>query len=155
MILPDDIEYGRQDKLVVNSDGHVARLMEGRGYGPDCVTQVHRPHQEEELSCEDRERTNHFHPGPEKARVARAARSQFNVLIVAVDTLMYRKGLVQKERSNALLAAVAVFSGHLMNPCAPPWQPCVMLPRHPAPLQQTHCSFPQDPIAIILTYCLK
>lgn len=27
--IPDDVEYGREDELVVNGDGHVAGLVEG------------------------------------------------------------------------------------------------------------------------------
>lgn len=48
-VLPDDVEYRRQDELVVNGDGHVARLVEGRRHRPHSVAQVHRPQQEEEL----------------------------------------------------------------------------------------------------------
>lgn len=51
-LLPDDIENRRQDELIVNSDGHVARLVERRRHRPHGVTQVDRPQQEEELSCE-------------------------------------------------------------------------------------------------------
>ncbi len=49
-LLPDDIKYHRQDKFVVNSDGHVARLVERRRHRPHSVAQVHRPQEEEELS---------------------------------------------------------------------------------------------------------
>ena len=52
------MEYGRQDELVVNGDGHVARLVERRRHRPHGVAQVHRPQQEEELSCEEREKRN-------------------------------------------------------------------------------------------------
>lgn len=52
-LLPDDIEYCWQDKFVVNSDGHVARLVERRRHRPHGVAQVHCPQQEEELSCEE------------------------------------------------------------------------------------------------------
>lgn len=48
--LPDDVEDGRQDELVVDSEGHVARLVEGGGDGAHGVAQVHRPEQEQELS---------------------------------------------------------------------------------------------------------
>lgn len=65
-LLPDDIENRRQDELIVNSDGHVARLVERRRHRPHGVTQVDRPQQEEELSCEatrERERdvVQHVH----------------------------------------------------------------------------------------------
>lgn len=49
--LPEDMKDGRQNELIVNGDGHVARLVERRRHRPHGVTQVHRPQQEEELSC--------------------------------------------------------------------------------------------------------
>lgn len=52
-LLPDDIEYCRQDKFIVHSDGHVARFVERRWDCPHGVTQVHCPQQEEELRCEE------------------------------------------------------------------------------------------------------
>lgn len=51
-MLPDDIEYSRQDELIVDSDGHVARLVEGRRHRPHSVTQINCPQQEEELRWE-------------------------------------------------------------------------------------------------------
>lgn len=51
-LLPDDVEYSWQHKLIVNSDGHVARLVEGRRHSPHGVTQIDRPQQEEELGWE-------------------------------------------------------------------------------------------------------
>lgn len=37
-VLPDDMEYGREDELIVNRDGHVARLMECWRHRPHGVT---------------------------------------------------------------------------------------------------------------------
>ena len=48
--LPDDVEDGRQDELVVDRAGHVARLVERRRDGAHGKTQVHGPQQEQELS---------------------------------------------------------------------------------------------------------
>lgn len=49
LLLPDDVEDGRDQQLVVDGRGHVARLVESRGHGADGVAQVHPPQQEEEL----------------------------------------------------------------------------------------------------------
>ena len=49
-LLPDDVEDGRQDELIVDGTGHVARLVECRRDGAHGETQVHRPQQEQELS---------------------------------------------------------------------------------------------------------
>lgn len=48
-LLPDGVEYGRQDQLVVHGDGHVSGLVERRRHRAHGVTQVHRPQQEERL----------------------------------------------------------------------------------------------------------
>lgn len=56
----------------MNSNGHVARLMEGRRHSPHGVTQVHCPQQEEEFSCEERMR--------KKCRLATQAQAQKSVL---------------------------------------------------------------------------
>ena len=47
--LPDDVEDGGQDELVVYGAGHVARLVEGGRDGAHGQAQVHRPQQEQEL----------------------------------------------------------------------------------------------------------
>lgn len=49
--LPDYVENGRQQQLVVNGDGHVPRLVESRRHGSHGITKVHGPQQEEELRC--------------------------------------------------------------------------------------------------------
>lgn len=49
--VPDDVEYRREDELVVNGDGHVAGLVEGGRHRPHGVAQVDGPQQEEELGC--------------------------------------------------------------------------------------------------------
>lgn len=49
LLLPDDVEDGRDQQLVVDGRGHVTRLVESRGHGADGVAQVHPPQQEEEL----------------------------------------------------------------------------------------------------------
>lgn len=45
------MEDGRQDELVVEGDGHVTGLMEGRRHRPHGVAQIHSPQQEQELRC--------------------------------------------------------------------------------------------------------
>lgn len=52
--VPDDVEYRREDELVVNGDGHVAGLVEGGRHRPHGVAQVDGPQQEEELGCRGR-----------------------------------------------------------------------------------------------------
>lgn len=47
---PDDVEDGWYEELIVDGHSDVTWLMEGRGYGPDCVAQVYAPQQEQELS---------------------------------------------------------------------------------------------------------
>lgn len=48
---PDDVEDGRYEELVVDGHSHVTWLVESRGYGADCVAEVHPPQQEQELRC--------------------------------------------------------------------------------------------------------
>ena len=49
--LPNNMEDGRQDELVVEGDGHVTGLVEGWRHRPHSVTQIHSPQQEQELRC--------------------------------------------------------------------------------------------------------
>lgn len=47
---PDNVEDGGAEELIVDGRRHVARLMEGWGYGAHGVAEVDAPQQEEELS---------------------------------------------------------------------------------------------------------
>lgn len=49
--LPDGVEYCRDDELIVDGDGHVARLPECRGHGPCRVAEVNAPQEKRKLSC--------------------------------------------------------------------------------------------------------
>jgi len=53
--LPDDVEDGRHEQLIVDGHGHVARLVESRGDGADGAAEVHPPQQEQELRWDIKE----------------------------------------------------------------------------------------------------
>lgn len=48
--LPDDVEDGRYEELIVDSHSNISWLVESWGYGADSVAQVNTPQQEQELS---------------------------------------------------------------------------------------------------------
>ena len=65
---PNDVEYCRDEELVVDGDGHVTGLVEGGRDGAHGVAQVHPPQEEEELGCggEGGEEESHtFTPTPQ------------------------------------------------------------------------------------------
>ena len=47
--LPEQVEHGGEEQLVVDGDAHVARLVEGRGHRPDGGPQGASPAQEQKL----------------------------------------------------------------------------------------------------------
>lgn len=49
-VVPEQVEYGGKEQLIVNSNSHVARLMEGRGDWPDGGPKGATPAQEQEFS---------------------------------------------------------------------------------------------------------
>lgn len=49
--LPEQVEHGGEEQLVVDGDAHVARFVEGGGDGPDGGPQGAPPAQEQKLSC--------------------------------------------------------------------------------------------------------
>lgn len=53
---PDNVEDGWYEELIVDGHSHIARLVESRGDGSDSVAKVHAPQEEEELSCETKEK---------------------------------------------------------------------------------------------------
>lgn len=48
-VLPQQVEHGGEEQLVVDGDAHVARLVEGRGHRPDGGPQGASPAQEQKL----------------------------------------------------------------------------------------------------------
>lgn len=53
---PDNVEDSWYEELIVDGHSHIARLVESRGDGSDSVAKVHAPQEEEELSCETKEK---------------------------------------------------------------------------------------------------
>lgn len=54
---PDDVEDGWYEELIVDGHGHVAWLVESRGYGADGIAEVHTPQQEQELRWQPKGKT--------------------------------------------------------------------------------------------------